>query len=153
MVLEHSLKNTGKQTIQSTVYNHNFLVLDNQPPGPDFTITVPFQIQAIRAPDKNLAEIRGNQIVHLKALENQERVLTLFGGFSDSPKDNEIRIENKKVGAGMRIAEDQPLASMNLWSIRTVLAVEPFIAMKIEPGSEFSWKVTYEYYTLPANTK
>ena len=33
MVLEHSLKNTGRRTIHSTVYNHNFLVLDKQPPG------------------------------------------------------------------------------------------------------------------------
>src|SRR5579864_3744570 len=42
MVLEHSLKNIGEKTIQSTVYNHNFLVLDKQPPSPDFSITFPF---------------------------------------------------------------------------------------------------------------
>src|SRR5439155_26740316 len=59
MVLEHSLRNTGRRTIQSAVYNHNFLVLDKQPPGPDFGITVPFQIQS-RLPSGEFAEIRGN---------------------------------------------------------------------------------------------
>src|SRR4051812_35285456 len=33
MVMDHTLKNTGKRPITSTVYNHNFLVLDGQPPG------------------------------------------------------------------------------------------------------------------------
>jgi hypothetical protein len=70
-------------------------------------------------------------------------------GFSESTKDNEIRIENSRVGAGLKISGDRPLSSENLWSIRSVLAVEPFITMRINPGSEFSWKISYEYYTLP----
>jgi hypothetical protein len=153
MVLEHGLKNTGHRTIQSTVYNHNFLVLDKQPPGPDFSITVPFQIQSPERPSQELAKIRGNQIVYMKVLENQEVVEIPMLGFSDSPQDNEIRIENRRVGAGMRISGDRPLSSANLWSIRSVLAVEPFISMTINPGNEFTWKMSYEYYTLPSNVK
>jgi len=26
--------------------------------------------------------------------------------------------------------------------------VEPFIAMTLEPGKEFTWNLTYEYYTV-----
>src|SRR5215210_5855259 len=48
IVIDHSLKNTGRRAIKSTVYNHNFVVLDKQPPGPDFTFKVPYQIQASR---------------------------------------------------------------------------------------------------------
>jgi hypothetical protein len=153
MVLEHSLKNTGRRAIQGTVYNHNFLVLDKQPTGPDFTIKVPFPIQATRPPNKELAEVRGNQIVYLKTLEARTTVSVAVQGFSDSLKDTEIVIENTKVGAGMRITADRPLAREPLWSIRTVLAMEPYIAMDIQPGSEFTWKNMYEYYTLPAGKK
>jgi hypothetical protein len=153
MVLEHRLENTGRRTIHSTVYNHNFLVLDGQPPGPDFAITVPFQIEPEQPLNTHLAEIRGNQIVYLKVLENQDVVEIGLRGFGDSPKDNEIRIENSKVGAGMRIRGDRPLWFENLWSIRRVLAMEPFIAMAIDPGHEFTWTVRYEYYTLPSTTK
>jgi hypothetical protein len=153
MALEHTLINTGRRTIRSRVYNHNFLVLDKQPPGPDFTIAVPFQIQVAHPPDREFAEIRGNQVIYLKTLQNEDRMQTPVGGFSDSPKDNEIRIENRKVGAGMRITGDHPLVHLNLWSIRTVLAMEPFITMTVNPGKEFTWKMTYRYYTVPSNLK
>ena len=149
MVLEHSLRNTGRRTIQSSVYNHNFLVLDKQPPGPDFGITVPFQIRSHRIPSGELAEIRGNHVVYLKVLQNEDRVQTPVGGFDGSSKANDIRIENRRVGAGVRIKGDRPLSNLNLWSIRTVLAMEPFIAMTIDPGKEFTWKMSYEYYTFP----
>jgi len=59
MVLEHSLKNSGSRAIRTSVYNHNFLVLGGQSPGPGFVISVPFQIQTPRPPTKELAEIRG----------------------------------------------------------------------------------------------
>jgi hypothetical protein len=38
-------------------------------------------------------------------------------------------IENKKVGAGLHITGDRPLARVVLWSIRTVLSLEPYVAM------------------------
>ena len=153
MSLGHSLKNTGHRTIQSAVYNHNFLVLDRQPPGPDFSLTVPFQIRSPHPPNADLAEIRGNEIVYLKVLENEDLVSAPLLGFRETPKDNEIRIENRRVGAGMRISGNRPLSSEYLWSIRSVLAVEPFISMTINPGSEFSWEISYDYYALPSNTK
>ncbi len=153
MTLDHSLKNTGRRAIQSTVYNHNFLVLDKQPPGPDFTIAFPFEIQSARPPNKNLAQIRGNRIVYLKALENREVATTPVRGFGDSPKDYDIRIENARLGVGMRITSDRPLANASLWSIRTVLSMEPFIAMNVEPGGEFTWRTSYEFYTVAAGAK
>jgi len=153
MVLEHSLRNTGRRSIQSEVYNHNFLVLDKQPPGPDFTITVPFQIRTPEPLRPQLAEIRGNQLVYLKVLQDEDQVQTLLEGFGASPQDNEIRIENHRIGAGMRITGDHPLSKLNLWSIRAVLSLEPFISMNIEPGGEFTWEISYEYYTLPSSAK
>jgi hypothetical protein len=33
------------------------------------------------------------------------------------------------------------------------LAVEPFVAMTIDPGNEFTWQVTYQYYTLAAKPR
>ena len=150
MVLEHRLKNTGTRTIRSSVFNHNFLVLDRQPPGPDFTIRVPFPIRSPRPPDPDLAQIRGNGVVYLKRLKNQDRVQTAVLGFGDSPKDYDVRIENTKVGAGIHITGDRPLSHNALWSIRTVLSMEPFVAMTINPGDEFTWNLTYQYYTLPS---
>jgi hypothetical protein len=147
LTMEHSLKNTGRRAIQSRVYNHNFLFLDRQAPGPGVVITVPFQIRTSRPPDKRLAQVRGNQIVYVKTLQGEDLATTPVGGFGSTAKDYDIRVENRRTGAGVRVTADRPLASEALWSIRTVLAMEPFIAINIAPGGEFAWKLTYEYYT------
>lgn len=153
MVLEHGLKNTGARAISTNVYNHNFLVLDKMAPGPGLSISVPFPIKTARSPNKELADVRANEIVYLKRLEGRDVVTAHLEGFGDSPKDNRIRIESVSAGAGMRIEGDRPLVRENLWSIRTVVAMEPFVAIEIEPGREFTWKSTYNFYALPFGAK
>ena len=125
------------------------MVIDKQPPGPDFTFEVPFQIQTSRPPDKHLAEVSGNRIVYNKPLSAEDQVAVPIQGFGDSAKDTETIIENSKAGAGVRITGNRPLVRDLLWSIRTVLAVEPYIAVDVAPGTEFTWKNTYDYYTIP----
>jgi hypothetical protein len=149
MTIEHRLTNTGRQPIRTNVYDHNFLVLDKAAPSPNFVISLPFQIKSSRPPAAGMAEIRGQQILYTKSLENQERVFFPIEGFGGDSKDYDIRIENRKLGAGMRIVGDRPLVSETLWSIRSVLSLEPFIDVTAEPTQTFSWKYTYTYYTVP----
>jgi hypothetical protein len=146
LVIEHSLRNTGKLALQTNQYNHNFLVLDRAATGPGFTITLPFQIQTTRPPDPKAAEIRGNQIVYLKTLEGEDRVTFGIQGFGKEPKDYDVRVENTKTGAGFRVTSDRPLASMSLWSIRSVISMEPFVDVSTEPGATTTWKFTYTYF-------
>ncbi len=149
LVIEHSMRNTGKRAIHSNVYNHHFMVMDKQPPGPDFTIRVPFEISATRPPSGEMAEVRENEIVYLRPLAGQDQVAVGFQGFGDTAADHEVIIENKKTGTGVGIVGNRPLIRTMLWSIRTVLAVEPYIAVDIQPGGEFTWRDTMEYYTIP----
>jgi hypothetical protein len=151
MVLDHSLRNTGKKVIQSSVYDHNFLYLDRQSPGPDFEITFPFPIRADQPPGNNFAELRSNRVVFLKTLVGEDVLQFGIQGYSNEARDYDIRIENHKMGAGVRTTADRPLSRVFLWSIRALLSVEPFIDMKIAPGEEFTWRITYDYYTLPEN--
>ena len=149
MVMEHHLKNTGSRTIHTSVYNHNFLVLDKQPTGPGFVITLPFAIRTPQPPENTLAEIRGNQIVYSKTLTGQDVVATQIEGFSPGANDHQITIENRRLGVGMSIQTDRPLLKESLWSIRSVIAMEPFVAIDLPPGHEFTWTTRYEYYLLP----
>lgn len=148
MVLEHSLTNTGSRAIHSNVFNHNFLVLDGQGPGPDVSISVPFNIHSNHPPNAELAAIRGKEIVYLKKLEGHDTVATPLEGFGGSAKDNEIRVENSRLRVGMKIVADRPLLKESLWSIRSVLAMEPFVAIDVDPGQTFTWTSTYDYYAL-----
>jgi hypothetical protein len=148
LVLSHTLKNTGARRIETTVYDHNFWTLDNLAPGPGLVIKFPFPLQAVRPPQAGFAEIRGNEFVYTRTLVDHDRVTSSFQGFGDTATDYDISVENQKVGAGVRIRGNRPLTNVVLWSIRTVMAVEPYIAMKIEPNDEFSWELNYDYYTF-----
>ena len=80
-------------------------------------------------------------------LEGAECYSASFTGFGADARDNDIRIENKRAGAGVHITGDRPLMRFGYWSIRTVVAPEPYIDLKIEPGQQFTWTYTYDYYT------
>jgi len=147
LVIAHSLQNTGRLPLDTSQYNHNFLVLDRATTGPDFSISFPFQIQADSAPDPAVAEIRGNQIRYLKNLTGQDRVTFGILGFSQDAKDYDIRVENHKSGAGVRVVSDRPLASAALWSIRSVISMEPFVDVSTPVGQTSTWTYTYTYYT------
>ncbi len=149
MVLEHSLRNTGKKAIESTVYDHNFFTLDNTPPGPGLVVKFPFKLESGRPPDPQFAEIRGNELAYIKTLTGKDRVTSMLTGFGPAAGDYDFREEQEKVGAGVRVQGDQPITNLPLWSIRTVMALEPYITMNIEPGSEYKWNLTYTYYTMP----
>ena len=147
MVLEHRLRNTGKRAIETSVYDHNFFVIDNEVVGPDMVVEFPFDPKAVV--DLKPASLEGRSLVYSRELEKGQSVQSLITGFSDAPKDYDFRIENRKSGAGVRIRGDRPIEKINFWSIRTVACPEPYIHMNIEPGRESTWRMTYDFYTLP----
>ena len=149
LVLEHNLKNTGRKTIETSVYEHNFYMLDEQPTGPDIRTIFPFAVRAEKdmAP---LAAIRGRELIYLRELQPRETAMSWLQGFGPSPADYDIRVENRKTGAGVRQRSDRPIAKLNFWSIRTTVCPEAYIDLRIEPGNESTWRITYEFYRVPA---
>lgn len=145
MILSHTLKNTGKKTIETAVFNHNFFVIDKQPTGPGFEVTFPFTIteKVERMPD--YAEVRDNKLIFLKELNN--RNVFIKDVTSGRGATYDIRVDNRNTGAGVKITGDQPISKIVFWSAGKTVCPEPYIKIKIDPGKEFSWNITYEYYT------
>lgn len=133
MVLEHRLKNTGTRPIVTDLYNHNFLVLDHLPPSPGYSIAFPFDIKTDRPPKPEMAKIEGEKIIYEKTLSGQDTVAFPIEGFSNSAKDYDFRIEDPAAGAGIRVRGDRPILRAGLWSIRSVVAVEPYITLPSSP--------------------
>jgi hypothetical protein len=148
LVLEHRLKNTGRKPIATSVYNHDFFMLDNQPTGPDFVLRFPYEIKAV-APLNGAAEIRGKDFVYLRELQTGQTVQTQLTGFGPTAKDHDFRLENRKTRAGVRQTGDRPITKFNLWSIRSNISPEAFIDLSIAPGQRSSWRITYEFYKVP----
>ncbi len=96
---------------------------------------------------RSLASPQGNKLVYAKTLEGAECYQASFTGFGGEIKDNDVRVENTRSGAGVRITGDRPLVRFGYWSIRTVVAPEPYIDINIEPKQQFAWTNTFDYYT------
>ena len=144
LVLEHSLKNTGKNTIETSVFNHNFFVIDKQTTGPDFTVSLPFEINN-KAAGRNL-KFEKNNLIYLKKLTKGESTMEYPTGYTgDRVEDYDFTISNKKTGASVRITSDKPLSNFMFWSVPTTLSPEPYIKVRALPGETFSWNIKYEF--------
>lgn len=146
LVIEHSLKNTGRETIETTQYNHNFFVIDHEVVGPDVAVRFPFEPKPL-SEFQNGAEVRGQEINYTRELKSGESAFSELTGFSDKSKDYDFRIENRKTGAGVRISGDRPLSKVYFWSIRSVACPEPYVDLRVEPGKETKWRIAYDFYT------
>jgi hypothetical protein len=149
LLLEHSLKNTGKKPIDTTQYNHNFFVIDHEVVGPDVVAKFVFTPTATRG-FKDRAEIVGQEIRFPHDIEGKNGVFSELSGSQVDVKDYDFKVENLKTGAGVHFTSDQPLEKVNFWAISTVAAIEPYIHLKIEPGQTARWTLRYDFYTFPA---
>lgn len=152
LVLEHSLKNTGKRTIETSVYNHNFFLIDKELTGPNIKIKFPFELEGTGRGVGTFAEIKGKEINYTRELKDKEDMyIGALNGFQNDAKDYDFRIENHKSGAGVRIMADKPLDKLVFWACSTVSCPEPYIHIKANPGEDFQWKIHYEFYELGAS--
>lgn len=155
LVLEHRLKNTGKLPIDTDVYDHDFYMLDGLPTGPATRILFTFHPEPAAEPGwsglsdlAGKAAIHGNELAYTRELQAHEQAASLLKGFGNTAKDNDIRVENKQAGIGVREIGDRPLSRLNLWSIRTTVCPEAFIHLHVEPGKDARWKIRYVFYQL-----
>ncbi len=145
--LEHTLRNTGTKAITTDVYEHNFFMLDGKPTGPDVSIKLPFAPKAT-ADLKGLAQTRGNEIAFLKELGPRDTVLTDLTGFANDLPSYDIRVENRATGAGVRQTSDRSMSKLVLWSIRNTVCPEAYIDLRVAPGEQTRWTITYQFYNV-----
>jgi len=147
LTLEHSLRNTGRKPIRTSVYNHDFFMLDGLPTSQDVVVRFPFEPHA-KGNFGDLAAIRGRELVYLKELEGKETAFSELEGFGNTSADFDFRIENKRAAIGVRQTGDRPISKVVFWSPRTTVCPEAYVDLNIEPGQETRWRISYEFYTL-----
>jgi hypothetical protein len=123
-------------------------VIDNQNTGPDFLVSLPFKINSEPA-KKSLMNFVDNRMVYNRDLKKGESTMEYPKGFTGTNvEDYDFRIENQKTGAAVRITSNRPLSHFMYWSVPTTLSPEPFIKIDALPGNEFTWAITYDFYTI-----
>jgi len=147
LIIEHSLRNTGRKRIETTVYNHNFFTLDRRPTAPPVVVTFGFEPKPAR-PIAPLGEITGRELRFLKELGPRENVFSEIEGFGTAVADYDFRLEQRDTKAGVRIRADRPIAKMIFWSAPLTVCPEPYIDVSVDPGQESTWRITYDFYEV-----
>jgi hypothetical protein len=145
LILEHSLKNTGTKTIDTEVYDHDFYMLDGAPTGPGMVVRFPFEPKAEQSLGP-AAVIHGREILYEDPLEPGQSAFSFLTGYSKSPSDYDIIVENQKTGVGVEQTGDMPISRFNFWSIRTTICPEAYIHLVVPPGKTVHWNIRYRFY-------
>ena len=93
-----------------------------------------------------LAGIDGKDIVYRQELQGEQYVESFLTGYSSSPSDYDITVENQKTGVGVEQTGDVAISRFNFWSIRTTLCPEAYIHLVIPPGQTAHWNIRYRFY-------
>ena len=147
LVITHRLKNKGTRPIETTVYNHNFFVIDQQPTGPAYTVTFPVADLSAEGGRGigDVVKFQDNRLVYLRDLAKREQAYfpDLAAG---KPVPYKLNVENTKTGAGVTVTGDREIARLVFWSSSTTVCPEPYLSLNVEPGQSFSWQITYQYH-------
>lgn len=140
----HSLKNLGSSPIETDVYNHNFLTLDNTRTGPAVRVKLPFKPEALRSAEGPLV-LGEREIGYSRELRSDESASVPVGGFGSNSSSYNICVVNEGEDVGVRITGDRPLTRLFFWSLRSVVSPEPYIHLRVEPGSVETWTIQYAF--------
>jgi hypothetical protein len=149
LTLEHSLKNTGSKAIATSTYNHNFFMIDKEPTNENIRIVFPFDVSGEGAGFGTIINAKDKTLSYSRPVVKGDQVFSSgLKGFGTTAKDYDIRIENTRTSAGVRITGDQPLEKLVYWANPTTSCPEPYIRLNAKPGEEIKWNVNYEFYTF-----
>ncbi|MEO6910016.1 MAG: hypothetical protein ABI158_03740 [Edaphobacter sp.] len=144
--LTHSLKNVGTKPIDTTVYAHDFYMLDNKTTGPGMQVHFPF-IPVPARPYPDSVRIEGTTVKWVAQMEPPHFASGEMTGYSDKVSDFDFTFEDTELGIGVQQTSDSPLAKIFFWSTPKTVCPEGFIGIHVAPGQTQTWKIDYRFFT------
>jgi hypothetical protein len=142
----HVLENTGKKTIDTDVYNHNFLNVDKESTAKGDSIEFQFEPKAKPSESSiNATVFEKNLLKFTSGLSVGSVMLELEGFDPKQTKQAGFTYKNAKSGVTVKATGDLPLSRFNVWSISTTACPEPFHQLSIEPGKKATWSWKYDF--------
>ena len=139
------LENVGQKPVETHEYVHNFIGIDRQPLGPNYSLRFPYPVQIDEGAATGLepVEFRGEE-VSFNATPRQDlyfrpRQYTL----SNQPQ---WEIQLKSTGTGVREFDDFLPMRVGVWGAAHVLSPEIFVGIALSPGTTQTWKRRFEFF-------
>ena len=144
--IRHCLTNTGKKTLNSNVYNHNFFTLGMLATGPSRKLDFPFCPEGDWRAEYSEVGFTANGIRFTRDLQKGESVFTgnlheAGKGLDGSP--NEFTLSESKNGRSVRGTCNRPMTKAVFWSNYRIACYEPYINFCIAPGETFTFDIEY----------
>ena len=142
--IRHSLRNTGKYTIEGDTYNHNFFTFSDARPGPEIKIDFPFQPCGTWRSTYDSVGLTENGVRFSRQLNAGESVF--MGNMNTYDEAKVIGKIFSQSGDGHKVTFrcDKAFHHIAFWSNHRVACVEPFIPDSIAPGNTFEWEYLYK---------
>jgi len=145
LILDHALKNEGREPMEILVFNHDFFVLDQATTGPGLEARFPFTPVADR-PLTTGARIEGQRIVFDREFKTGESVYTLLNGYKADPSHFDFTVEDTRTGVGVQQTASLPLDRLVFWSNARTICPEGYVRIRIEPGKTAHWSIRYRFF-------
>jgi hypothetical protein len=147
--IKYHLKNTGKKTIYTDEYNHNFIAIDKELIGSDYLLKFPFYIK----PEQFEETVNNEEKVDIGEKEIR------FNGTPEEPFFFSNLSGNQNIEAGWELINTKTkvgisetgsfkTTKVNLWGWKHVISPELFFEITVEPGKEIEWSRTYNIFEI-----
>lgn len=141
LTIYYFLENQGSKKISTNEYNHNFIGIDMQAVGPEYSLYIPaLKSHRITAGNFNCID---KTITWPSTPKSDFYALLELGPMTES-FNWELRQEKAKVG--VREFSAFPIEKAALWGYSHVICPELFINIELESNSTMSWKRCYEFF-------
>ncbi|MEM8737053.1 MAG: hypothetical protein AAGG38_01050 [Planctomycetota bacterium] len=143
--IERSLTNRGTQRLQTSYYNHHFVLLEGRRAGPGHAITLePSHQPRSDRPPSPLADFDGRRFEIQRPLGEKSVTVDLLPVFpASSPHHWQADFTADHTDARLSVTHTPTPAHVVLYAREPYFSVEPFIEIDLAPGESFRWTATY----------
>lgn len=140
--IAYKLDNVGQHAIETDEYCHNFIDVNGEPVGPDYELTLPFDLQQVG----ELQPVFTADGTKLSWREQPDRDFYLRVDAGLGGEQQSWTLLHKPSGLGVKETLHAQLYRFALWGRGFVVSPEMFVRIQLAPGESMTWSRVYEFF-------
>jgi len=148
IVIDHTLRNTGKADISTKHYSHNFIIVDGMPVGRTYSVKFNFHLLTGNK-WKDIVKLDDNRLEFIRALGNGDFLNLNPAGIANACDNTSVLVFNTDKNAGVIVNAKFPVSHYLLHINEKAICPEPFFNINLKPESSISWQTRYVFFTGP----
>lgn len=154
ILIRQELQNLGVTPISIGEYNHNFMIIDKHPAGPEYQVNFSFcpELTGKRAGQYNRIKLAETSLQFLEGFSNEkEDALIQLKGYDTALRPFTWELIYQPAGIGVREHNDFAIDKYQFWCKRHTICNEVFVSRILAPagtaGDYFQWSRIYEFFS------